>query len=135
VYIYIYCGDDKKVEWDMYAAIPYCRGSHDRYGYEKWKIILKISSVISPWHLNRNAALPKWSWLEKLIGGRTTTIDHVDLDLYYKIFVLSMLYTFLLHLRQITKSLMLSMSPSWRGHNSAIWSLNVRRSKLASAVF
>jgi len=35
---YIYTdGDDKKVERDMYAAIPYFQGSHNRYGYEKWE--------------------------------------------------------------------------------------------------
>jgi len=35
---YIYTdGDEKKVERDMYAAIPCFRGSHDRDGYEKWE--------------------------------------------------------------------------------------------------
>ena len=33
---YIYNdGDEKKVEWDMYAAMSCFRGSHDRDGYEK----------------------------------------------------------------------------------------------------
>ena len=30
-------GDDKKVERDMYAAVPYFPGSCDNYGYEYWE--------------------------------------------------------------------------------------------------
>jgi len=85
------------------------------------KIILKISLVISPWHLYRSAAMPKWGWLGKLISGGTTTIDHVDIGLSYKIFfILGMFHTFFIHLRLIAKRLMLSMSPSSRDHHSAI---------------
>ena len=58
---------------------------------------------------------------EELIGDRKTIIDYVDVGLYYKIFfVLGMLHTFFMRLRQIAKSLMLSISSSSRGHNSAI---------------
>jgi len=49
--------------------------------------------------------------LEKLIGGGKTIIYSVDIDLSYKIFVLSMLHTFFMHPRQIAKGLILSMSP------------------------
>jgi len=59
--------------------------------------------------------------MEKLIGGEKTIIDYVDIDLSYKIiFVLGMLYIFFMHLRQIAKSLMLSMSSSSKGYNSVI---------------
>ena len=37
------------------------------------KIILKNCSVISPWHLNRNVFMPKWGWLEELIGVERQT--------------------------------------------------------------
>jgi len=59
--------------------------------------------------------------LDKLIGGGKTIIDSADVGLSYRIFfVLGMLHTFFVHLRQIAMSLMLSMSPSSRGHNSTI---------------
>ena len=35
-YIYTY-DDEKEVERDMYAALPYFRGSNDHDGYEKWE--------------------------------------------------------------------------------------------------
>ena len=35
---YIYTdGDEKEVERDMYAALPYFRGFYDQDGYEKWE--------------------------------------------------------------------------------------------------
>jgi len=59
--------------------------------------------------------------MEKLIGGEQKIIDYVDVGLSYRIFfVLGMLHTFFMHLRQIVKKLMLSMSSSSRGHISAI---------------
>jgi len=115
-------GDDNEVERDIYAATPYFWDSHDRYGYEKWKIILKNSSVISLIS-EQKCRYPKWSWLEKLIRDGKTAIGSVDIGLSYKIFsVLCMLHTFFIFMRlkQIAKSLMLSMSPSSRGHNLAI---------------
>jgi len=42
------------------------------------KIILKISSDISRWHLNRSTAMPKWDWLEKLIGDGKIAISTID---------------------------------------------------------
>jgi len=33
--------DNKKVERDMYAAIPYFWGSNDHIGYEKWEFDLE----------------------------------------------------------------------------------------------
>jgi len=66
--------------------------------------------------------------MEKLIGGRKTIINFDDFGSSYKIFfVLDMLHTFLMHLRQIVKNLMLSKSLMFsRGHNSVIKSLNVK---------
>ena len=52
--------------------------------------------------------------MEKLVGGEKTNIDSTDVGLSYKIFVLNMIHTFFMHLRQIVKNLMLSMSPSSR---------------------
>ena len=79
----------------IYGAISCFRGSRDRYGYDNWKIILKNSLVISPWHLNRSVIMPKWGWLKKLIGGETTLVS-VDVYLFCKTyFVLDMLCTFL----------------------------------------
>ena len=34
-------GDEKEVERDMYAALPYFQSSNDHYGYEKWENNLK----------------------------------------------------------------------------------------------
>jgi len=34
--IYTDC-DNKKVEWDMYAAISYFRDSYDHYRYKYWE--------------------------------------------------------------------------------------------------
>jgi len=36
IYIYTDC-DDKEVERDMYAAVPYFQGSYNRYRYEYWE--------------------------------------------------------------------------------------------------
>ena len=46
----IYTASDKnEVEWDMYATIPYFRGSHDHYGYDRWKNHLEeFFSYFSP---------------------------------------------------------------------------------------
>jgi len=68
------------------------------------KTNLKISSDIYSWYLRRSVTMPKWSWLEKLIGDGKTVIWTVEVDLSYKnFFILGMLHTL-------------------RGHNSAIWS-------------
>jgi len=32
----------KKIERDMYAVLPYFRGSHDRDEYEKWESNLEV---------------------------------------------------------------------------------------------
>jgi len=86
-------------------------------GMKSEKIILKISSVISPWHVSRSANIPNWNWLEKFIGSRKIIISTIEVGLSYKIFfVLGVLHTS-------------------KGHNSAIWSLNVRRFSLAGWIF
>ena len=59
--------------------------------------------------------------MKKLTDGGKIIIDSVDIGLSYKIFfVIGMLLIFFMHLRQIAKSLMLSMSSSSIGHNPAI---------------
>ena len=59
--------------------------------------------------------------VRRLTGGGQTIIDFVDVDLSYRIFfIFDMLHTFFMYLRQIVNSLMLSMSPSLRGHNLAV---------------
>jgi len=58
--------------------------------------------------------------MEKTTGGGKIIIYSVDIGLSYKIFVFGMLYTSFMHLRQIAKGLLLSMSPNSRGHNSAM---------------
>ena len=35
-------GDEKEVEQDVYAAIPYFRDSHDHDEYENWKRNLEV---------------------------------------------------------------------------------------------
>jgi len=67
------------------------------------KTILKISLVISPWQLRKNAAMSDLSWMEKLIIGEQITIGYVNIGLSYKAFViLGMLYPFI-HLSQIAE--------------------------------
>ena len=46
---YIYTdGDEKEVERDMYAALPYFRGFMIKMGMKSGKTILRISLGISP---------------------------------------------------------------------------------------
>jgi len=57
---YIYTdGDDKEVERDMYAAIPYIRGSNDHDGYEKWKDHLEDFFNYFSLTPEQSAAMPK----------------------------------------------------------------------------
>ena len=117
--------DDKNVERDMYAVIPYFRVSEIILGMRCGKMILKDSLVILFWHPSRNAIMPKWRWLDKFIGGEKIAISTISVNLSYKIiFVFCMLHTFFMHLRQITIIPMLSKSPGTRADHSPISALS-----------
>jgi len=87
-------------------------------GMRSEKMILKNSLVVLFWYLSRSTTMPKWNWLDMLIGGGETVISTISVSFSYNIiFIVCILPTFFMHLKRTTMSPMLSKSLSPRPTN------------------
>jgi len=98
-------GDKKEMERDMYAAIPF----FNHFGYEKWENDLEeffSHFVLTSEQKNHYTQMKLvrhayWWWKD----------NHIDDQPYKIIFVVCILHTFFMQLRQTTMIVMLSPRP------------------------
>ena len=73
--------DDKKVEQDMYAAIPYFGGFDDHYRYEKWKNNLEFFFSYFVLTAEQKCHYAQMKLVEKAYYWEMTVISTIDVGL------------------------------------------------------